>query len=98
MTQSKIKATKRESVKGKIILADGKEYELVQLNANMMISLEDKFDKSLTELLTPPISMKVLVALLHVRIHPNYPEVTEEQLGELVTDEVLLHFAKTVRV
>ena len=72
-----------------IILADGKEYQLSPLNVNMMADIEDKFDKSLDELITPPIRMKTLRALLFARIQPNC-DMTEEQLGKLLTDDVLI--------
>lgn len=97
MTKKTIKTTKVPP-KGIVTLTDGKQYELAPLTANMMIDLEDKFDKSMNELLTPPISIKTFRALLYARIHPNYPEITEEQLGELVTLEVLSHLADMLGV
>lgn len=72
-----------------IILADGKEYTLSPLDVNMMADIEDKFNKSLEELIIPPIRMKVVRALLFARIQPNC-DMTEEQLGKLLTDDVLI--------
>lgn len=78
----------------KITLADGKEYELSVLNVNIMADLEEMFDKPFGELVKPPIRMKVFRALLFVRLRPNYSDLTEEQVGKLVTDDVLVALMK----
>lgn len=74
-----------------VVLADGKEYQLAPLNVNMLAEIEEKFDKGIDELFSGTIRMKVLRALLFVRIHPGYPDMTEEKLGDLLTDDVLLN-------
>lgn len=74
----------------KIILADGKEYELAPINANIYAELEDKFGKSTDELFDGKIRFKVYKALIYLRLHRKYPELTEEQVGDLLTTEAIL--------
>lgn len=83
---------------GKITLADGKEYELATLDANIMADLEDKFDKTIDELFSGPVRMKVFRALIYARLHPNFPDMTEEQIGALLTDQVIINMKKTMGV
>ena len=78
-----------------ITLADGKEYKLAPLTANIMAALEDQFDKSIDELFGAKLRMKVFRALVFARIKPNYPDMTEEQVGDLMTDDVIINFRKT---
>lgn len=78
----------------RIELTDGKEYDLAPLTANIMADLEDKFDKSIDELFSGRVRMKVFRALVYARLHPKYPDLTEEQLGDLLTAAVLIK-AKT---
>jgi hypothetical protein len=81
-----------------ITLADGKEYQLAPLNINMLVDMEDKFGKSMDELFTPPVHAKVLRAMLFARIKPSMPTMTEDQLGELITDVVLLNIGNKLGV
>jgi len=74
----------------KIILADEKEYELTPITANIYAELEDKFGKSTDELFDGKIRFKVYRALIYLRLHKKYPELTEEQVGELLTTDALL--------
>lgn len=74
-----------------VVLADGKEYQLAPLNVNMLANIEEKFDKGIDELFSGTIRMKVLRALLFARIQPGHPDMTEDKLGELLTDDVLLN-------
>ena len=74
-----------------ITLADGKEYALAPLNVNMMADIEEKFDKSISELFSGTMRIKVLRALLFARIEPGCPDMTEEKLGKLITDTVLIN-------
>jgi hypothetical protein len=75
---------------GSITLGDGKEYQLAPLNVNMMAGIEEKFDKSMSELFSGSVRMKVLRALLFARLQAGCPDMTEEKLGELITDDVLV--------
>jgi len=76
-----------------ITLADGKEYQLAPLNVNMLADIEDMFDKSIDELVSGSIRMKVMRAILFARLKPTCPDMTEEQLGELMTENVLINIA-----
>jgi hypothetical protein len=73
-----------------ITLADGKEYKLSPINLNILSEVEDKFNKCIEDLFSSPIRKNVLRALLYARIKRNH-DITEEQLGELMTDDVLLN-------
>lgn len=81
-----------------IILADSKEYQLVPLNLNMMADIEDTFDKSIDELFSGSVRMKVMRAILFARLKPACPDMTEEQLGELITDDVLINMTSKLGV
>jgi hypothetical protein len=67
----------------KIVLKDGKEYTLAPLDLNTLVDIEDKFDKPLSELLKEG-RLKVIRYILFKRLHPNYPELTEDKLGTLL--------------
>ena len=79
-----------------ITLANGQEYKLAPLTANIMADLEDKFDKSIDELFGKSLRMKVFRALVYARLKPNYPDMTEEQVGDLLTDDVMVNFRKNI--
>lgn len=66
-----------------IVLADGKEYKLLPFDLNMLSEVEDKFDSSFTELITQGRA-KVIRFILFLRLK-NYPELTEEKVGQLLT-------------
>ena len=72
-----------------ITLADGKEYQLAPLTVNLMADLEDQFDKPISELFSGSVRMKVLRALFFARMKPNYLDMTEQRLGDLMTSDVL---------
>lgn len=82
----------------KMVLADGKEYELAPLTANIMADLEDKFEKSIDELFSGAIRMKVFRALVYERLRAKYPELTEEQVGDLLTADVIIASRKQIGV
>lgn len=82
----------------KITLADGKEYKLVPLTIRIMSDLEEKFDKSLDEIFGPHMRMKYIWAMIYERLRPNYPELTEEQLGDLLTAEIITKTTKLLGV
>lgn len=64
----------------------GVEYDLVPLTANMMAEVEDRFDKAWEEIIAPPIRKRPLIFVTYLRLKPNYPELTEEQVGDLISD------------
>jgi hypothetical protein len=73
-----------------ITLSDGNEYQLSPLDVNMMADIEERFDKPIEQLFSPPVRIKVLRAVFFARIKNTYPDMTEEQLGRLITDDVLI--------
>lgn len=75
-------------VKINTLKLDGVEYNLKPFNMNMMGDLEDKFDDSFTNLMGEP-RMKVIRCATWLRMKDEYPDMTEEKLGELVTIDVL---------
>jgi len=70
--------------KNTVILGDQQEYTLVKLNANIMEAIEDEFDQGWVELFEKPRT-KILKVIVHHLLKPNYPEITLEQVGELLT-------------
>jgi hypothetical protein len=81
-----------------ITLADGKEYQLAPLTANMIADLEDRFNKSTDELFSGGVRMRAVIALYFARIKQNYPDMTEQKLGDLITDDVLINMNKKLGV
>ena len=80
----------------KIKLADGKEYELIPVDINVMADLEAKFDDTpFLELLSSGRA-KPLRHLIYLRLKPNYPELTEEQVGKQVSMKVLADILATI--
>jgi len=75
-----------------ITLADGKEYELAQMTLNILIQIEDKFEKSYFDLVNSR-RMNHIRYIVYLRLKGQYPELTEEKVGELVTVDVLAEIA-----
>ncbi|MCK5020859.1 MAG: hypothetical protein KAS32_27815 [Candidatus Peribacteraceae bacterium] len=67
-----------------VVLGDGETYTLTILDANMMEAVEDEFDKTWDELFENP-RVKVVKSLLLQMLLPNYPDMTVERVGKLVT-------------
>jgi len=78
-------------------LADGKEYELCPINTNILVEVEDKFNMPLAELLQQG-RISPIRYLVFLQIHRNHPEMTEEQVGELMSLEVLEDMRKILGV
>ena len=72
-----------------ITLADGEEYKLKSLNMNMMEEVEEKFDSTWSELMSQP-RMKVLKYSLWLRMKDSHPKLKLNELGELVTVDILI--------
>ena len=77
----------------KLTLADGQEYELAPMTLNILIQVEDKFDKSYFDLVNSR-RMNHIRHIVYLRLKGKYPELTEEKVGELVTVAVLTEIAK----
>ena len=78
-----------------VALGDGKVYTLARLNINMMEEIEEEFNQSWQKLMEDPRA-KVAKALVHVMLKPNYPELTREQVGELLTTKALIAVQKII--
>lgn len=81
-----------------ILLADGKEYELTPVTANTLAYLEDKFGKTTDELFDGKVRFKVYISLIYARLHRKYPDLTEEQVGELLTTDVIAKSKKDLLI
>lgn len=76
-------------------LADGKEYDLAPVNINILADLEDKFDMSFGDLMGSG-RIKPLRYLVYLRLKPNYPDLTEDEVGKLIDMKVLTNIIKTI--
>ena len=79
----------------KMILGDGKEYELGELNVNIMEALEEEFNQNWDELMGK-MRAKILKALVFFLLRGKYPELTRDKVGELLTAKVLLTVYQTL--
>jgi len=84
-------------VPNKITLSNGQEYELKPINMNILAEVEDKFDTPLTDLFGCG-KIKPFRFLLHLQLKDKYPEMTEEQLGELVDLKTFTELRKSFGV
>lgn len=86
----------------KIILADGKEYELTILNLNILGELQEAFAlplDELWELLKKPkegeekkkvkLTVKQIRKIMWASLREKYPEMSEEDFGKLMTIDVI---------
>lgn len=76
-----------EAPKKSIVLADGKEYTLSSITLTTLANLEDELGYGLGEL---QVAMEKKTAgtaraLLYVLLKENYPKLTPDQVGKLVT-------------
>jgi len=79
----------------KVILGDGEAYTLAILNANMMEAVEDEYDKPWSELFTNA-RVKVVKSMLLQMLKPNYPDMTMERVGTLLTTKALPALVKII--
>lgn len=79
----------------KITLANGQEYKLRPLNLNTMSAIEEQFGLDFPVLLQSS-RMVVYRALLYQMLHDNYPDLTEERVGQLVTADLLESVAAVI--
>ena len=71
-----------------VVLGDGETYTLAVLNANMMEAVEDEYDKSWAELFQNA-RVRVIKSMLLQMLKPNYPDMTMERVGKLMTTKTL---------
>lgn len=68
------------------------------MNANMLVEIEDTFDKPIDEVFGTP-RIKHVRLLLYLRLRNKYPEIdSEEKLGELLDMEALTKIGKALGV
>ena len=68
----------------KVKLNNGKEYQLVPVDVNILSDIEDKFDKPFYELFTSG-RVKPIRYMLYLRLKDKYPEIdSEEKLGSMM--------------
>ena len=80
-----------------ITLSDGKEYTMKPVTLNLLVELEDKFDQPASALLISG-RIKPIRYLLYLRLKDAYHDLTEESIGELVDDKVMLHLKDVMGV
>ena len=71
-----------------VVLGDGETYTLAILNANMMEAVEDEYDKSWADLFQNA-RVKVVKSMILQMLKPNYPDMTMERVGVLVTTRTM---------
>jgi len=67
-----------------VVLGDGETYTMGVLNVNMMEAVEEEFDKTWTELFDNP-RVRVVKSMILQMLLPDYPNMTKDRVGELVT-------------
>lgn len=79
--------------KGKeITLADGKVYHLSEINLNILADLEEELEYTSRQELIDKFETqgaKSIRVLLHILLKKNHPNLTKEDVGELVTLEIM---------
>ena len=82
----------------KIKLNDGKEYQLIPVDVNILSDIEDKLDKPFYELFTSG-RVKPLRYMLYLRLKDQYPEIdSEEKLGSLMDINVIYDIGEMLGV
>lgn len=71
-----------------VVLGDGETYTLAILDVNMMEVVEEEFDKTWAELFDNP-RVRVVKSMVTQMLLPNYPDMTKDKVGKLVTAKVL---------
>ena len=72
----------------KVILRDGAEYDLVPLDMNLMIEIEDHFEKPMAVIFREGW-MRNLRYAFWILLKQTHTEMTEEQAGHLITARVI---------
>ena len=72
----------------RLILADGKEYEMAALNLNILIEIEDILGMTL-EIASKSQRLKMVRAVIFARLHARQSDLTIEQVGNLITPEIM---------
>ena len=82
----------------KVVLADGKEYKLGPVSLNVLANLEEEFGCGLNELSKKFGKQQAssFRLLLFVMLRENYPEITKEQAGKLVSMELIPEISNVI--
>lgn len=78
-----------------VVLGDGETYTLVLMNANMMETIEDEYDKSWADLFKNA-RMKVVKSMLLQMLKPKYPDMDMDKVGVLLTTRVIPTLTKII--
>lgn len=97
MTKKGQKPLGKKPILDKLTLADEKEYVLKPMTVNKYIEVEEKFDQPIAKLVLEG-RLETILFILHLRLRDNYPDLTLEQLGELIDDNVLVSINKLMGV
>jgi len=63
---------------------------LALFTINRLVDVEEHFGESISVMLKNGLRAKVARFLLYSLLKPNYPDMDEDELGELVTPDKLL--------
>lgn len=82
----------------KITLSDGKEYTLSPINLNVLADIETEMGCSLNELEKKfnKSQASSLRTLLYVLLKPNHPEITPEDVGKLVSVNLISEVSEAI--
>ena len=74
-----------------ITLGDGKAYKLAPFNLNTLAAIEDILDCNIINLdkKLEERTASTIRKMLFVLLHDNYPDLKLEDIGELVTPEIM---------
>ncbi len=78
-----------------VVLGDDKTYHLPIIDANIMEAIEEEFNQSWVDIFTKPRA-KVLKAILHHLLLPQYPKITRKEVGALLTIKAQTNLSKVI--
>lgn len=84
----------KEEKPTEIVLRDGNTYKLAPLDLNLMGEVQDHFEGKPFASLFREGDVKPIKVLFHVRLREFHPELTEEQVGRLVTARAMTLLTK----
>ena len=79
----------------KVTLGDGNSYQLAILDVNVMEVVEEEFNQSWAELFEKPRA-KIIKAVVWYLLRPGYPNLTRDEVGKLLTANVLPELTKAI--
>lgn len=66
------------------VLLDGREYVIPPITLGALMQVQDKLERISSSNLMAPENVDTIVTVAHASIRRNYPEVTREQLLEMI--------------